>query len=274
MRQPEWSEDWPELWKRAYLNDAAEFWGRRVDIGYTYAYQRRFNKTMNLFERHVPAGATVVDVAAGQGNFTLGLAERGYDVTWNDLRGELAGYVQLKHERGTVAYEPGDAFALVGTRRFDAVLATEIIEHVAHPDRFLSRLRELCAPGGVLVLSTPNGSYVRSHLPTFVAVEDFEALEAVQFRPGAEGHLFLFTNSELLTLARVAGFRPLEVVNFTTPLLAGDMGRVGHGLRYVPERPVHLANAVVERLSRRLCMNTAAVFRSVGESLGGRTALT
>ena len=38
----------------------------------------------------------MLDLAAGQGNFSLALAERGYRVTWNDLRGDLEGYVRLK----------------------------------------------------------------------------------------------------------------------------------------------------------------------------------
>ena len=43
-----------------------------------------------------------------QGNFTLRLAELGYRVTWNDIRQDLAGYVQLKWKTGDVTYRPGN----------------------------------------------------------------------------------------------------------------------------------------------------------------------
>ena len=79
------------------------------------------------------------DPAAGQGNFSLALAERGYRVTWNDLRVDLAGYVRLKHEHGEIEFAPGNAFALEFPEPFDAVLMTEVIEHVAHPDDFLAK---------------------------------------------------------------------------------------------------------------------------------------
>ncbi|MEO7724719.1 MAG: hypothetical protein ABIU29_08545 [Chthoniobacterales bacterium] len=33
-----------------------------------------------------------------------------YEVTWNDMRGELADYVRLKQEFGTIHFAPGNAF--------------------------------------------------------------------------------------------------------------------------------------------------------------------
>jgi 2-polyprenyl-3-methyl-5-hydroxy-6-metoxy-1,4-benzoquinol methylase len=44
----------------------------------------------------------------------------------------------------------------LGERRFDSVLAGELIEHLEDPYDFLRRTRDLLAPGGRIVLSTPN----------------------------------------------------------------------------------------------------------------------
>jgi 2-polyprenyl-3-methyl-5-hydroxy-6-metoxy-1,4-benzoquinol methylase len=41
---------------------------------------------------------------------------------------------------------------------FDAVLITEVIEHVAHPDEFLAKTAALVKPHGSIVLTTPNGT--------------------------------------------------------------------------------------------------------------------
>ena len=105
--------------------------------------------------------------AVARGNYTLWLAEQGYDVTWNDLRADLEGYVRLKHERGSVRYAPGDAFKLEFPEPFDLVIITEIIEHVAHPDEFLAQVARLTRPGGYVLLSTPNGGYFLSDRPRF-----------------------------------------------------------------------------------------------------------
>ena len=68
----------------------------------------------------VTPGSVVLDLGAGQGNFSRALAERGYRVTWNDLREDLAGYVRLKHEHGEIEFAPGNAFDLEFADPFDA----------------------------------------------------------------------------------------------------------------------------------------------------------
>ncbi len=46
--------------------------------------------------------------------------------------------------------------AVVGSRRFDAIVAGEVLEHLENPYRFVRDCREVLRPGGCLVLSTPN----------------------------------------------------------------------------------------------------------------------
>lgn len=53
----------------------------------------------------------------------------------------------------------GDVMTLtdhLGGRRFDTVICGELIEHLERPYDFLRGLRDVVAPGGRLVLSTPN----------------------------------------------------------------------------------------------------------------------
>jgi 2-polyprenyl-3-methyl-5-hydroxy-6-metoxy-1,4-benzoquinol methylase len=107
------------------------------DLGYTYAYRNRFNIIIELLKLHTPLSSTILDVAAAQGNFTLSLAEDGYNMIWNDLRTELIDYVKLKYTKGQIIFQPGNLFDLTFSIRIDAIIITEIIEHVAHPDLFL-----------------------------------------------------------------------------------------------------------------------------------------
>src|SRR4051794_5492736 len=108
MRTPPFSPAWPESWKLSHHYDRMELSDPPPRIGYAYAYSNRRRHALELIRRVAPAGSRVLDVAAGQGNFSLSLAEEGYEVTWNDLRTELADYVRLKHERGRVHYLPGN----------------------------------------------------------------------------------------------------------------------------------------------------------------------
>src|SRR5690606_8192256 len=55
-------------------------------------------------------------------------------------------------------------------RRFDAVVASEVIEHVADRDAFADALADLVRPGGVLIMTTLNRTG-RSWAAAIVAAE-------------------------------------------------------------------------------------------------------
>lgn len=252
MRKPEPREDWPESWKTAYRFDLLEVFGEgRRHRGYANAYAMRRARTLELVRKVAAPGARVLDVAAAQGNFTLALAEEGYAVTWNDLREELIGYVKLKHERGDVTYLPGEVFQLTPPSPFDVVVATEVIEHVAHPDQFLQKLASFVRPGGYLVMTTPNGRYLRNRLPRFSEFEDPSVFEAGQFKPDADGHIFLLHPDEVAPLARRAGLEIAEQELFTNFLSAGWLG-TGPLTQRLPEAAVALGEKVTARLPARL----------------------
>jgi 2-polyprenyl-6-hydroxyphenyl methylase/3-demethylubiquinone-9 3-methyltransferase len=133
--------------------------------GYAYAYENRRKQVAKLINTVADPGDRIVDMAAAQGNFSLDLAERGYDVTWNDIRGDLAEYVEMKRETGTIHYKPGNAFEVDFGELFDVVLANEVIEHVAHPDEFLMNLSKLVKDDGHILVTTALGTYFKNTLP-------------------------------------------------------------------------------------------------------------
>src|SRR3954453_3298345 len=147
--------DWPVSWRESHHYDLMEVYGHdRISRGYSSSYQVRRRHAIELVRKVAPPDSRVLDVAGAQGNFTLSLAELGYRVTWNDLRPELVDYVRMKWERGSVDYAPGNAFELGFDACFDVVLATEVIEHVAHPDDFLKKLAGCAVPGGHVIVTT------------------------------------------------------------------------------------------------------------------------
>jgi Methyltransferase domain len=125
----------------------------------------------------------------------------GYEVTWNDMRAELTDYVRLKQEFGTIHFAPGNAFSVELPSLFDGVLITEVIEHTAHPDELLGRAAQLVRPGGYVVMTTPNGTCFRNHLPKFTESSDPAVYESVQFKPDTDGHIFLLHPEEAEPLA-------------------------------------------------------------------------
>ncbi|MDX1712105.1 MAG: bifunctional 2-polyprenyl-6-hydroxyphenol methylase/3-demethylubiquinol 3-O-methyltransferase UbiG, partial [Rhodovibrionaceae bacterium] len=87
------------------------------------------------------------------------LARLGAKVTGLDAAAETLEAARLHAEESglEIRYRHGSAEDLAGEgRRFDAVLALEIVEHVADVEAFLGAAASLVKPGGALVLSTLN----------------------------------------------------------------------------------------------------------------------
>lgn len=251
MRTVTPAADWPESWRHVYGFDRVEVFGEATNPGHTRAYRTRAKHVMEMAASVLAPGSRILDLAAAQGNYTLWLAERGFDVTWNDLRADLEGYVRLKWERGTVRYAPGDAFALAFPHPFDLVLATEIVEHVAHPDAFLRKAASLTRPGGYVLVSTPNGGYFLSDRPRFSDTPDPSRYEAMQFQPDASGHIFLLHEDEVGPLAARAGLAVRAVRLFTNPLTNGHL-KTAALHRILPGAVLDAAEWTTRRLPRPL----------------------
>lgn len=269
MKRLHLKESWPETWKYAYPYDLQEIWGEISRWGYFYAYENRRKRTLRLLNEVLPAGAKVLDVAAAQGNFSIALAEAGYEVTWNDLREDLAEYVERKRELGSIAYAPGDVFSLGFSEEFDCVLVTEIIEHVSHPDQFLKTVAQMVKPGGYVIMTTPNGAYLRNQLPKFSECPDPEKFESIQFGPNAEDHIFLLWPEEIPWLAEQAGLILEKDELFTNPLTAGHM-KLERVLKVVPRLFVSafetFSQALPGTLKKRVLIQSVSRFRKPAEN--------
>ena len=103
-------------------------------------------------------GKRALDVGCGAGLLTEPLARLGAAVTGIDASPEVIA-VARDHASATrleIDYRVGDVQTLEG--EFDLVTSMEVIEHVADPSVFLRALAERLAPGGLLVMSTPNAT--------------------------------------------------------------------------------------------------------------------
>lgn len=253
--RPTPSEDWPKVWRESYHYDLLEVWDdpeprTLAGLAYANAYKARQSAVLNILVAEMPAPARVLDLAAAQGNFTIALAGLGYDVTWNDLRAELEGYVRQKLPKHTNAhFVSGNIFDMeeMYVGQFDAVFALEIIEHVAHPDDFISKLATLLRPGGVIVLSTPNGGYFLNKLPRFSDHPDPSVFENTQSAPNSDGHIFLLYEDEMRRFAKSSGLEVCDIKFLTNPLTAGHI-KLRYALGVLPARTVDF----LERFTRRL----------------------
>lgn len=119
------------------------------------------------------AGLKVLDVGCGGGLVSEPLARLGATVTGIDASrpnieaarlhaADLAFAIDYRHAAAEDLAEAGE--------QYDAVLALEIVEHVADPDAFLAALARLVRPGGAAVVATLNRTS-RSYLLAIIGAE-------------------------------------------------------------------------------------------------------
>lgn len=104
------------------------------------------------------SGKRVLDVACGEGYGSALLARHARDVTGVDVsaaavahaRNQYAGVGNVRFVEASCTALPFDAAS------FDLVVSFETIEHITEHQRFVDEIARVLAPGGVLLLSSPD----------------------------------------------------------------------------------------------------------------------
>ncbi|MEP0392408.1 MAG: bifunctional 2-polyprenyl-6-hydroxyphenol methylase/3-demethylubiquinol 3-O-methyltransferase UbiG [Erythrobacter sp.] len=151
------------------------------------------------------SGKTALDIGCGAGLVCEPLSRLGAEVTGVDAASDNVAAASAHAEAGglNIRYMLGEVAGLdIGT--FDLVTSLEVIEHVADKRAFLRDVAARLAPGGLLVLSTPNRTAASRVLLVGAA-------EAVGYVPKGTHHWEDFiTPEELEELLTELGFEVTE----------------------------------------------------------------
>ena len=162
-----------------------------------------------LAELGLPPGSLVLDAGAGFGRHAFEFARRGHRVVALDdaasevegTRDTFAAMVQAGEveEKSYVGALRGDATALpFADGTFDAVVTSEVLEHIPDDTGALGELTRVLRTGGVLAATVP------TWLPekiNWMLSDDYHAPAA----PG--GHVRIYSATELKAKMRAAGLR-------------------------------------------------------------------
>ncbi len=156
----------------------------------------------------LPPCARVLDAPCGESAaLTLALIARGYEAVGADLDSEAEKRLGQAFAKANL-----DAPFPWPDQSFDAVFSTEGIEHLENHFSFLRDVRRILKPGGVLVLTTPNITALRSRMRFFGS--GFFGRDARPLNETARHplhHIGLATFPELRYELHMSGFRLQEV---------------------------------------------------------------
>lgn len=167
-------------------------------------------------------GLKIVDVGCGGGILSEPLARMGATVTGIDAVEKniriASVHAGLDPLTSSIDYSCTTAEQLVREqRKFDAVIALEVIEHVADPSEFCKSLAALAVPNGVVVISTLNRS-MKSYAAAIVGAEYI-----LNWIPkGTHEWSKFLTPEELILILQRASISVQEMAGFTYNPLTGE----------------------------------------------------
>ena len=133
----------------------------------------RLDVIVEAIERHAHERAAkrlrVLDVGCGCGNISLPIASLGHEVVGVDLDPES---IRIAAERNPfpdrARFLAARAEDLDLRQPFDAIVASEVVEHVPEPFKLLSDLRRALKPDGIMIVTIPNGASWEERMRRFL----------------------------------------------------------------------------------------------------------
>lgn len=165
-------------------------------------------------------GSRVLEMGFGEGNVTRQLLAAGMKV-------EIIEGAELLVSRAREIYGNlvGAHYALFSEFRpscaYDAIFATNILEHVADPSETLACVRSWCTPDTRVVVTVPNAGSIHRRLAVLMGLQP--KLETLSPRDHLVGHMRVYDFEQLAREVSDAGFEIIDQKGFLLKVLPNSM---------------------------------------------------
>jgi SAM-dependent methyltransferase len=209
----------------------------------------RYERLAKLFAQEF-RNKSVLDVGCGDGSLLRAIREWASPANLAGI--DIYGFDNVAASGFTFFRQDIIAFRL--PHRFDVVVSSDVIEHIAPADveEHLRGVRDALKPGGTLVMLTPNRLWGPHDI---TRAYDFTNANRI---PAAGSHLNELTYSELIGLLQDHGFRDVKtVIPFANRLPIFRQLRIAVGLNLKLERSPMLRSLTyaIKRRGRALYKN-------------------
>jgi SAM-dependent methyltransferase len=156
------------------------------DVPVIYEHFHRY-----LWAAELVRGRRVLDLGSGEGFGSAILAQRASEVDGVDIDETAVEHSQRGYGGTGLTFTQGSVtdLSMFDAQSFDAVVAFEVIEHVAEHEQVLAEVRRVLREEGILIMSTPD-RHRYSEEPGYqnpfhvreLSLQEFVALIGAQFR--------------------------------------------------------------------------------------------
>lgn len=126
---------------------------RAMALGRGEHPKHRLTRYHDFFVERIPAGARVLDIGCGYGVVARSIAKRVPDVqvTGMDIDERLIAQARAAENPANLTFLVGDALDTLPENEWDAVVLSNILEHIDERVAFLTRLRTALTPQQILI---------------------------------------------------------------------------------------------------------------------------
>jgi 2-polyprenyl-3-methyl-5-hydroxy-6-metoxy-1,4-benzoquinol methylase len=195
-----------------------------------YSDIKRLKFILTSLANNVAPNATVLDVGCGNGLISISMGKAGYNVYGIDISDKAIEKANAKNTLPNVKFDVVSAEEFAGSHtQYDAVVCSEVLEHLHDPGQLLKVLHRSLKDNGILIVTVPNGKGLRESLITkpVIALQkknnwQWRALQKFKSALGYKGttlqsdaddltHVQFFTRKKLNELAAENNF---SIINF------------------------------------------------------------
>ena len=131
------------------------------------ADRKRIDFITDFLKSSLPSNANILDVGCGNGVISRHLGRFGFRVTGIDVSEKAIDKAKSLNQFSNVKFMRKSAEDLIAEGiKYDAIICSEVLEHLSDPDTLLEVLNKSLSRNGKLIITVPNGKGPRESLVT------------------------------------------------------------------------------------------------------------
>ncbi|MEP7232692.1 MAG: methyltransferase domain-containing protein [Ginsengibacter sp.] len=132
-----------------------------------YTDIKRLKFIIEALEENIAPNSNVLDVGCGNGLISISLGKAGHNVLGIDISEKAIEKANKKNYLPNVKFAVAGAEQLSETEiKYDAVICSEVLEHLGEPSNLLKYIYKSMKDEGILIVTVPNGKGPREMLIT------------------------------------------------------------------------------------------------------------
>ena len=169
-------------------------------------------------------GKKILDLGCSQGVFGKILIDRGAKVIGCDISSKHIEVAKGVLSKSFVFDIENDDFSMFD-RNFDFIIASELIEHLFLPDKFLENIKTIMSDNTKLIITTPNFLMWTNRLKMLFGKFEYTKTGFLD-----ESHIHFFSHNSLKRAVNKAGLQILDVNNIIHPKVPQFIGSLNYNL--------------------------------------------